>query len=162
MGSLGWALRILDRMRFGGRQARSPVFLSIVLAIGSRLAAGLAHMRIEDDRLQNLVRVAQRAFGAFVSQTARTVDLLGGKNTASRPMRRDNSHSESERRQAGCRAAGAVTRSQTPGLIAACQLHPGSAAGSCLGDRLHGKQGFEVAALQWILQAPEKRKQRGS
>jgi hypothetical protein len=30
-----------------------------------------------------------------------------------------------------------------------------------LGDRLHGKQGFEVAALQWILQAPEKRKQRG-
>jgi alkyl hydroperoxide reductase subunit AhpF len=36
-------------------------------------------MRIEDDRLQNLVRVAQRGFGAFVSQTARTVDLLGGK-----------------------------------------------------------------------------------
>jgi len=48
------------------------------------------------------------------------------------------------------------------GLIARSQPHPALPQAAVLGDRFHGKQGFEVAALQGILQAPEKRKQRGS
>ena len=58
------------------------ILLGMAIGIGHRLRGkgqNLAHMRMKHNRLKHLMRVSQRPFGPFASQTARAVDLLGRK-----------------------------------------------------------------------------------